>query len=134
MEHRTAIAHYQVSARFWVLAAIVGLLLGGAAFWGANKQALGLFHDDAIYTVVAKALSQGDGYRIISLPTALPQTKYPILYSYLLSWIWALDSNFPQNIIFLKSLNIAILAAIFFVSIVFYRRYFSGWEIFVLFV
>jgi 4-amino-4-deoxy-L-arabinose transferase-like glycosyltransferase len=124
MEHRTAIANHQVSARFWVLAAVVGLLLGGAAFWGANKRALGLFHDDGIYTVVAKALSQGDGYRIISLPVAPPQTKYPFLYSYLLSWIWALDSNFPQNIIFLKSLNIAILAAIFFVSVVFYRRYF----------
>ncbi len=99
-------------------------MLAGAAFWGANKQALGLFHDDGIYTVVAKSLSQGDGYRIISLPTSPSQTKYPFLYSYLLSWIWSLDHSFPENIIVLKSLNIAVLVAIFFVSIVFYRRYF----------
>jgi hypothetical protein len=38
MEQRTAIANHQVSARFWVLAAAVGLLLGGAAFWGATSK------------------------------------------------------------------------------------------------
>jgi len=125
MEHPTAIANYTISARFWVLAATVGLLLAGAAFWGVNKQALGLFHDDGIYVVVAKSLSQGDGYRIISLPTAPPQTKYPFLYSYLLSWVWSLDRSFPENIFVLKSFNIAIFAAIFFVSVVFYRHHSS---------
>jgi len=59
---------------------IVALLLGGAAFWGANKQILGLFHDDAIYAVAGKALASGDGYRIVSLPGAPAQTKYPFLY------------------------------------------------------
>jgi hypothetical protein len=100
------------------------LLLGGAAFWGANRQALGLFHDDGVYTVVAKSLYQGDGYRIISLPTAPPQTKYPFLYSYLLSWFWAINPAFPDNIIFLKALNIVILIAIFIVSVAYYRRRF----------
>lgn len=113
------------SKRFDVFSAVVGLLLGGAAFWGANKQALGLFHDDGIYTVVAKSLFEGEGYRIISLPTAPTQTKYPFLYSYLVSWVWLFDPTFPHNIIALKSLNIAILVAIFFISIVFYRRHFS---------
>src|SRR5438309_5922804 len=113
MEHSTPTGNQQASARFWIWAAGLGLLLGGAAFWGANKQALGLFHDDGIYTVVAKSLSQHVGYRIISLPTAPPQTKYPFLYSYLLSWIWSLDRSFPENIVVLKSFNIAIFVAIF---------------------
>ncbi|HEY7217391.1 MAG TPA: hypothetical protein VH985_03290 [Candidatus Binatia bacterium] len=124
MEHPTAIADHQMSARFWILAVIIGLLLAAAAFWGANKQALGLFHDDGIYAVVASSLSEGHGYRIISLPTAPPQTKYPFLYSYVLSWVWSLNGSFPQNITALKGVNIAILVAIFFVSIVFCRGFF----------
>jgi hypothetical protein len=99
-------------------------LLGGAAVWGANKKILGLFHDDGIYAVVAKSVYQGDGYRIISLPSAPPQTKYPFLYSYLLSWVWAINPVFPQNVAVLKTLNIAILLGIFFISVIYYRAHF----------
>jgi hypothetical protein len=108
----------------FVAIVVIALFLGGAAFWGANKQVLGLFHDDGVYTVVAKSLYQGEGYRIISLPSAPPQTKYPFLYSYLLSWVWAVNPAFPDNIIFLKALNIVILIAIFIVSVAYYRRRF----------
>jgi 4-amino-4-deoxy-L-arabinose transferase-like glycosyltransferase len=113
----------KLSSSFVICAVVVAFFIAGAAFWGANRQSLGLFHDDGIYTVVAKSLSQGQGYRIISLPEAPPQTKYPFLYSYVLSWIWTLSPSFPQNIIVLKALNIAILVAIFFASVIFYRRY-----------
>jgi hypothetical protein len=114
------------SARFITCAIVLGLLLGAGAIWGANKQALGLFHDDGIYAVVAKAISQGDGYRIISLPAAPPQTKYPFLYSYLLSWLWSLNPTFPGNILLLKALNSGVLVAIFFVAIAFYRCVFPA--------
>jgi 4-amino-4-deoxy-L-arabinose transferase-like glycosyltransferase len=126
MERATPIESKGFSPTARIFAIVVALLLGGAAFWGANKQALGLFHDDAIYTVVAKSIAQGDGYRIISLPTAPPQTKYPFLYSYVLAGFWALDMTFPHNIIVLKSLNVAIIVALFFTSLVFYRRYFPA--------
>ena len=105
---------------------IIGLLLGAAAFWGANKEIIGLFHDDGIYAVVGKAVAQGDGYRIVSLPSPPAQTKYPFLYSYLLSALWALNPSFPQNIPLLKALNVAILVAIFFVAVAYYRRCASG--------
>lgn len=111
--------------RFAVLAAALGLLLSGAALWGANKNILGLFHDDAIYAVVAKAVAQGDGYRIISLPGAPPQTKYPFLYSYLLSCLWALNPNFPENIPLIKGFNGAVLGGSFIAAAVFYRRIFA---------
>jgi hypothetical protein len=114
------------SLRFSLAAIVLGLLLGAAAIWGANKEALGLFHDDGIYAVVAKAISQGDGYRIISLPTAPPQTKYPFLYSYVLSWLWTINPSFPGNILLLKAFNIGVLVAIFFVAIAFYRRVFPA--------
>ena len=114
------------SRRFAFYTILLGLLLGAAAIWGANKQALGLFHDDGIYAVVAKAIYQGDGYRIISLPESPPQTKYPFLYSYLLSWLWALNPNFPGNILLLKALNIVVLVGIFFLSVALYRRFFPA--------
>src|SRR5918996_2655375 len=111
---------------FAIAVVAIALLLSGVARWGVNEEVLGLFHDDGIYTVVAKSLYQGDGYRIISVPSVPPQTKYPFLYSYLLSWIWAIAPSFPQNIAVLKTLNIAILVAIFFIGVVYYRRNFPA--------
>ena len=104
----------------------LGLLLGAVAFWGVNGTILGLFHDDGIYAVVGKAIAQGEGYRIVSLPNAPAQTKYPFLYSFLLSSLWAMSPSFPQNIALLKGLNVAILVAIFFVALIYYRRCASG--------
>ena len=113
-----------LSRAFKLSAVILAALLGAAAIWGADKQSLGLFHDDGIYAVVAKAISQGEGYRIISLPGEPEQTKYPFLYSYLLSWLWSLNPDFPGNILLLKSFNIAVLLAIFVLSLALYHRVF----------
>jgi hypothetical protein len=114
--------------RFFPLAIFLGLLVGIASVWSSNKETLGLFHDDGIYTVVAKSLSEGAGYRIISLPTAPDQTKYPFLYSYILSWLWELYPKFPDNIGLLKTVNAAFLAAIFVLSYLFYCRRVPGEE------
>lgn len=125
MDRSTATVN-DFSKRFAAVVVALGLLLGAVAFWGANKAILGVFHDDGIYAVVGKAVAQGDGYRIVSLPTAPAQTKYPFLYSYLLSWIWALNPSFPQNIALLKGLNVTVLVAIFFVAVIYYRRAAGG--------
>lgn len=47
--------------------------------------AVGLYHDDGVYLVTAKALAAGHGYTIESLPHAIPQAKYPPLFPALLS-------------------------------------------------
>ena len=96
-------------------------------FCNSSKE-LGLFHDDGIYAVVAKSLSDGTGYRIISLPTAPDQTKYPFVYSYVLSWLWRLYPMFPDNIGLLKAANAVFLSAIFVFSYLFYRRRVKGEE------
>jgi hypothetical protein len=101
---------------------LLGLLIGIAGVWSSDKQVLGLFHDDGIYAVVAKSLHDGAGYRIISLPTAPDQTKYPFLYSYILSGLWSLNPKFPNNIGLLKAANALFLAVIFVLSYLFYRR------------
>lgn len=73
------------------------------AYWiGLNAPAVGYFHDDGIYVVTAKALAEGKGYRIISLPGEIVQTKYPILFPALLAIVWKIFPSFPENAIFLK--------------------------------
>src|ERR687898_1153380 len=83
------------------LVVLLALALSCLAFFSA-PNIIGLFHDDGIYAVVAKALSEGSGYRIISLPGDPYQTKYPFLYSYLLSWAWSLNSQFSDVIALLN--------------------------------
>lgn len=89
MERSESILSIKTKEHFFTApVVIVALLLGAVAFWGADKQTLGLFHDDGIYAVVAKALAEGDGYRVVSLPGAPAQTKYPFLFSFLISLLW----------------------------------------------
>jgi hypothetical protein len=101
---------------------IVGLLIAVAAFAAIDSRILGLFHDDGIYAVAAKALADGEGYRIISLPTVPTQTKYPFFYSEVLSLIWRISPPFPRNIVLLKSLNVFFLVGIFLISVSYFRR------------
>ncbi len=69
------------------------------------QPAFGYFHDDGVYIVNALSLVSGSGYRTISLPSHLFQTKYPILYPALLSLVWKLFPAFPQNVLAFKSLS-----------------------------
>ena len=71
------------------------------------SPAIGLFHDDAIYLVTAKAISAGHGYRIESLPEPILQTKYPPLFPALL----ALFTLVSANAQWLKLLPLACTAA-----------------------
>jgi hypothetical protein len=106
--------------RLWLVG--LSLLIGVAGFSAINGQVVGLYHDDGIYAVVAKSLAEGEGYRVASLPTNPAQTKYPFLYSLLLSFIWNLDPRFPENLFLLKAFNVACLIGIFLLSFVFFVR------------
>jgi hypothetical protein len=83
---------------------LVCILIGVAAAYVALLQtpAAGTFHDDGVYLVTAKALAEGQGYRIISLPSEPPQTKYPILFPWLVSLVWHLNPSFPANLPWLR--------------------------------
>jgi 4-amino-4-deoxy-L-arabinose transferase-like glycosyltransferase len=58
----------------------------------------GIYRDDAIYFSSAKALADGRGYILPSFPGTPPQTKYPVLYPWLLSWVWKWNPTFPDNL------------------------------------
>jgi hypothetical protein len=66
----------------------------------------GIYHDDGVYVITAKALAEGEGYRLINLPDAPYQTKYPFLYPLILSMIWVLVPSFPQNILIMQCVNL----------------------------
>ncbi len=88
----------------------------------------GGYHDDGIYVITAKALAQGQGYRLIDLPGAPRQTKYPILYPALLALVWKLWPNFPANLLLMKWLSVLCGAGTVGLAYLFLRRfnYFSG--------
>lgn len=77
---------------------------GLACLYGVGVRApgVGFSHDDGIYVVTAKALATGQGYRIISLPDAPAQTKYPPLFPALLAVVWKLYPVFPANVFAMK--------------------------------
>jgi hypothetical protein len=65
--------------------------------WRSMPQ-LGFYHDDTINFVSAKALADGSGYRIPSLPRQPWQTKYPPVFPALLALVWKLNPRFPSNV------------------------------------
>ena len=79
----------------------VGLIWPYAALFRA--PASGSYHDDGVYLVTARALAEGEGYRIISLPDEPVQTKYPVLFPFLLSLIWRAFPSFPDNLLWLRT-------------------------------
>ena len=84
------------------------LVLG---YWRMVPEVCGAFHDDGIYVITAKALAQGQGYRLTYLPHAPIQTKYPILYPALLAVVWKLWPSFPDNLLLMKWLSLLCGAA-----------------------
>jgi hypothetical protein len=85
---------------------VAGLAIVGLAtvYTGAlTAPSAGGYHDDGVYAVTAKALAEGRGYRIVSLPDAPPQTKYPILFPFLLSLVWRVHTEFPANLPYLRA-------------------------------
>lgn len=89
--------------------AIAGLVLL-VALLTVTPWPVGAFQDDAVYTVLAKSLATGEGYRMINLPGAPHATHYPPGYPAFLALLWRLSPSFPDNIVAFKFANAAWLA------------------------
>ena len=66
----------------------------------------GVFYDDGIYVSTAKALANGQGYRLINLPWEPLQTKYPPLYPAMLALVWKVWPAFPNNLVLMQGLTL----------------------------
>ena len=93
-------------------------------------ERFGAYHDDGIYATTAKALATGQGYKIISLPSEPPQTKYPPFYPWLLSLIWRVYPSFPENVTPLTLLSAISTLAFMFMSYRYLtsRDYATRWQ------
>lgn len=70
---------------------------------------VGIFHDDGVYLILAKAIASGDGYRYLHLPGAPFATHYPPIYPLLLAAVWKITPNFPGNLSLLLLVNALLL-------------------------
>jgi 4-amino-4-deoxy-L-arabinose transferase-like glycosyltransferase len=111
---------------------VLMILVGaGIVYYAAlSPENFGRAHDDSIYVTTAKALATGHGYRIISLPYEPAQTKYPPFYPFLLSLIWRLYPQFPQNLVPMMLLTVAATLGFLAVSYCYLVRnkYGSTWQ------
>lgn len=89
---------------------LAGILLLYIAFISRlhPTNLLGVQEDDSIYFSSAKAIAQGKGYILPSLPGEPPAAnKYPIFYPWMLSWLWRWNPSFPSNVRDAVALSVA---------------------------
>ncbi len=91
----------------WLTAALVGAV----ALAAMTPVPLGVFWDDGVYLIGAKALATGAGYRFIHLPGSPAAVHFPPLFPALLAVVWAVTPPFPANVAWLKLVNPVLLGA-----------------------
>lgn len=87
------------------VAAVVGVVIGVLGVWAQNAALVGVNYDDGIYALLARALADGDGYRLTFLPTSLPAIKYPPVYPLSLVPFWLLASSAEAALFGMKVAN-----------------------------
>ena len=90
----------------------LGALALAVALLTVTPWPVGVFQDDAIYVVLAKAIANGEGYRMVNLPGSPHATHFPPGYPLLLAALWKLSPSFPDNIVVFKFANALFLAAV----------------------
>lgn len=102
----------------WV-AALIAL---AAALLTMTSDPIGVFNDDGIYLLTAKALAEGQGYVYPHLPGTPAAIHYPPAWPLVLAFVWKIAPAFPANISWLKLINPLVLAGAAAGAVVFGRR------------
>ena len=83
----------------------------------------GMMVDDAWYVLLAKALAEGEGYRLLNAPGGefiLPM--YPPGFPLLLSVVFRAGTHFPANVFLLKAVSIAAMVGVSLLSYFYLHR------------
>ena len=88
------------------IALVTLLILFLTTYYLRLDNVVGMFRDDAWYALLAKALATGKGYTLINSPTMGIVPIYPPLYSSILSLVFRMAPEFPDNLFLLKSVSI----------------------------
>ena len=107
-----------------VLAVIVALYLSLVLHLHPTNF-FGFSQDDTLYFSSAKAIAEGHGYILPSVPGTPPATKYPILYPWILSRVWRWNGSFPANLFAAVALNLGFGVA-YLISAFFFLRKLPG--------
>lgn len=99
------------SRHSWRLAQAAAGVAALAIYALRLDHAAGLIVDDAWYMVLAKALAQGDGYKLISAAGGAILPAVPPGFPMLLAPVFWLGPSFPDNIAWLKGVSIVAMVA-----------------------
>ncbi len=94
----------------WLAAALAAVIVLACALASVTPHPIGVFWDDGVYLLSAKALAAGDGYRYMYLPGTPPAIHYPPAFPLLLAALLKVTPAFPENVAILKMLNPLCLA------------------------
>ena len=89
---------------------LLALGVFAVALWAQHDGLVGVFFDDGVYVVLAKALAEGHGYANIHLPDAPAGVHFPPLYPMALSVLWRAWPDFPANVALFQLFDAAALA------------------------
>lgn len=93
-----------------VVAALAALVVLAIAVASITGDPIGVFVDDGIYTLVARALASGAGYHYAFLPGSPPAIHYPPVFPLVLAALMKVTPEFPANVAALKLVNPACYA------------------------
>ncbi|MBW7933449.1 MAG: hypothetical protein H3C62_07520 [Gemmatimonadaceae bacterium] len=94
----------------WLAAAVAAGVVLACALWSITPDPVGVFWDDGVYLLTAKALAAGKGYVYTHLPGTPPAIHYPPAYPLVLAALLKVTPTFPDNVALLKVLNPLLLA------------------------
>lgn len=89
---------------------LVGAIALAAAVTVIDVHPVGVFHDDAMYVILARSLATGQGYRSLNLPGSPAATHFPPAYPAFLALISWVAPPFPDNVAVFKAVNAVLLA------------------------
>lgn len=88
-----------------------GAIVGFTLFSVITFISAGVFWDDGVYLITARALANGEGYRFLHLPGAPPAVHYPPGWPAILAVAWKLFPTFPGNLGVFAFINVILAAA-----------------------
>ncbi len=93
-----------------LLPLFVALIVLLVALANITPHLIGVFFDDAIYALVAKAIAEGQGFVYPQLPGTPPAIHYPPAFPLLLSLVWKIAPPFPDSTMWFKVVNPVVLS------------------------
>lgn len=88
-----------------ILALVTAFVVFGVAIASISPDPIGVFVDDGIYLLIAKAIAAGEGFRYTFLPGIPAAIHYPPVFPLLLAALLKISPTFPDNVAVLKFVN-----------------------------